>query len=241
MLYNISKEQQVRRAQSVAGRCYLIRNSVAGDGAKDVDLGVHYGSSRQLKAVILLPTKESFFDGSLLHELMHTWVFSDVEVIPTDYPGHWGYSSVHGQLGGFEKDTLEHIRKNVYTVDVFSPRGAKNHVGGYGMLELYLAGWIPKEEVPDILVAEDVIWPVKIGDEIVWSADFVKGFEAAKITTWTIDQIVERIGERVPNFTQSQQHFRMATVVIENENFPVCQQRCYTLPKTSRSLYSRNE
>ncbi|MYD46374.1 MAG: hypothetical protein F4W92_08490 [Gammaproteobacteria bacterium] len=221
VIFNISAEQQQWRKSDVKARCVLVRNSIAGDGAEDVDVGKLYGSPSRLKSVIVLPTKEPLIEGFILHELMHTWVDeSSGTVLPTDYPGHWGFSSVNGKLGGFKKETLELVRDRVYAVGSFSPTGARLHDGGYGALELYLAGWIPKQEVPNILVAENVKWPVKIRDEWIWTIQAVEGFEAERITTWTIDQIVDRIGERVPNASESQKHFRMATVVVENEDFP---------------------
>ena len=221
VISNISAEQQQWRKLKFRAKCVTVRNSTAGDGVKDFDVGKHFGSPSILKSLILLPSKEPLIEGYILHEIMHTWVDdSSSEVIPTDYPAHWGFSSVNGKLGGFKKETIELIRDNVYSVASFSPTGSRLHDGGYGALELYLAGWIPKQEVPDILVAENVNWPVKIRDEWIWTIESVKGFEAERISSWTIDQIVERIGERVPNVSESQKNFRMATVVVENEHFP---------------------
>lgn len=221
VIFNVlAKQQQWQKSKLKAG-CVLVRNSIAGDGAEEFDVGKHYGSHSRLKNIIVLPTKEPLIEGFILHEIMHTWVDESTEVVlQTDYPGHWGFSSVNGKLGGFKKETLELIRDKVYSVGSFSPTGARLHEGGYGALELYLAGWIPKQEVPDILVAENVKWPVKIRDEWVWTIEAVEGFEAERITSWSIDQIVDRIGERVPDVSESQKHFRMATVVVENEDFP---------------------
>ena len=219
VIYNVSTEQQKWTVLKTKGRCHLVRNGIKGDGVKDFDIGRHFGSRANLKGIIELPTKEPLIKGYILHEIMHTWV-ADVSVLPTDYPSHWGFSSVNGKLGGFKKETLNLIKDNVYRVDSFSPTGARLHDGGYGALELYLAGWIPKREVPDILVAKNVNWPVKIEDESIWSIERVNGFEAKSITTWTIEQIIDRIGERVPSVENSQKHSRMATVVIENDNFP---------------------
>ena len=218
VLYNVSREQQQWKKLGFEGRCTLIRNAIAGDGAKDLDIGRQFDSRSKLKALIELPTKEPLIEGLILHEIMHTWVFG-IDVIPSDYDSHWGFSSVHGELGGFDKDTLENIKENIYSVGSFSPRGITNHQNGYGELELYLAGWISKDEVSDILVAEDVR-PVERGNLRVWIPGRIENFEATSITTWTIDQIIDRIGERVPNVENSQKHFRMATVVIENEKFP---------------------
>ncbi len=218
VLYNVSREQQQWKKLGFEGRCTLVRNSIAGDGAKDLDIGGQFGSRSKLKAMIELPTKEPLIEGLILHEIMHSWVFG-VDVIPSNYRSHWGFSSVHGKLGGFDKDTLENIGENIYSVGSFSPRGATNHRSGYGELELYLAGWITKEEVSDILVAEGVR-PMKEGNLRMWIPGRIENFEASRFTTWTIDQIIDSIGERIPNVVNSQKHFRMATVVIENEKFP---------------------
>ena len=218
VLYNVPERRQQWKKLNFGGRCTLVRNSIAGDGAKDLDIGRQFGSRSNLKAMIELPTKEPLIEGLILHEIMHSWVFG-VDVIPSNYPSHWGFSSVNGKLGGFDKGTLENIGENIYSVGSFSPRGITNHRQGYGELELYLAGWITKDEVSDILVAADVR-PMKQGSLRMWIPGRIENFEASSITTWTINQIIDRIGERVPNVDNSQKHFRMATVVIENENFP---------------------
>ena len=219
VIYNVSTEQQKWTVLKTKGRCHLVRNGIKGDGVKDFDIGKHFGSRANLKGIIELPTKEPLIKGYILHEIMHTWV-ADVSVLPTDYPSHWGFSSVHGKLGGFDTDTLENVRENIYSVGSFSPTGSSIHREGYSELELYLAGWISKDEVPDILVAENVKWPVQVENENYWFPGFIENFEASSITTWTIEQIIDRIGERIPSVENSQKHFRMATVVIENDNFP---------------------
>ena len=44
---------------------------------------------------------------------------------------------------------------------------------------------------------------------------------ASGISTWSISRIIERIGERVPSADESKKSFRMATIVIESNEFPL--------------------
>lgn len=64
-----------------------------------------------------------------------------------------------GTLGecGFQREELISLGDGKYSSGNFSPHHAIVSVP-YSPLEMYLAGWIPPDDVPDIWVAEDGSW-----------------------------------------------------------------------------------
>lgn len=148
------------------------------------------------------------FTYAAAHEIMHSWAnfVVDVEQRP-----HWGFSSANGQLGGFDLDNLVDLGDGKYTAGGFSPTG--NEVP-YGPLELYLAGWIPAEDVPDIWVAEDGQWTDEYDD------DGNRVFTASNTETLPVEAIVEEYGVRVPGYEQSQKSFRGAVILIVDDENP---------------------
>jgi hypothetical protein len=106
-------------------------------------------------------------EAPLEHEIAHYWAahldksFGFGSDAVTDYGSHWGVTSVHGQLGGFDATTLGcakpasavppnctaesngHYR---YTMASFYPY--VNRTVNYAPLELYLMGLLPAAEVP---------------------------------------------------------------------------------------------
>ena len=79
---------------------------------------------------------------------MHTWANFVIE------PGrpHWGFSSANGVLGGFDSAELVRLGNGRYAAGSFGTLG--NDLP-YSPIELYLAGLIAPEEVPDLWVAND--------------------------------------------------------------------------------------
>jgi len=206
-----------------SGRMKVVRNAVAGIGVEILDIGEVFGSEHRLKGVVRLIHPDHIHNGTLLHEIMHLWK-SDLEVIPSTEHGHWGFSSVGGQLGGFQLDELRSLGDRKYTAGNFAPQRAKESVP-YSPLEMYLAGFIPSSEVPDIWVAEDGSWLmskwIKGRRHVQQDAAGNRIFRARKISTWSIEQIVEKIGPRFPNFEHSQKEFRVAFVFVTDGRVPV--------------------
>ena len=212
----------------VYGRHLKVRHKENGTGQEHVDIGNHFGSKSTLRGVVQLKDAFGIVQGALLHEIMHLWVGTQ-EIIPTVSDGHWGFSSVDGILGGFKEELLIERGGGQYTAGDFSPYGGHFGVSPYSELEMYLAGWIPPEEVPDIWVAEDGMWlseasssssrPEGCGlfdvDCVVQTdSDGNKIFFANEISTWTIEQIIAKIGPRKPDYLQSQKEFRVAFVYV---------------------------
>ena len=197
-----------------------VRNDTQGIG-RDVFSKRRYGSQKQLLGIIEIPLfgplfGDFFGDPVLLHELMHRWA-NYVIPTPPGIGGHWGFSSADGQLGGFPLHDLVHLGGDRYKVQ--SRFGSTGNLGAYSPIELYLAGLIPPDEVPDLWVAEDGEWLEEDGEQVL-SDDGRPIFTATKVRTITIDDIIAEHGERVPDWTTSQKDFRAAMVLLVDDDHP---------------------
>ncbi len=160
--------------------------------------------------------------GPMNHELMHRWANF---ITPSSGSGpHWGFSSANGVLGGFDIAELVHHGDGRYTAG-YSFQGGTNGVAAnakpYGPIELYLAGLIPPEEVPDLWVAEDGQWLLDDNGSHVESTNGHWVFTANQIRTYAIDDIVRMHGRRVPDSSHSQRGFRAATILLVDDHHPV--------------------
>ncbi len=185
-----------------SGRYADVRNSVAGIGKRV--FGSHVYGER-LKGFIHL----SYFDpvhfpGTLAHEIMHAWANFIID------PGlpHWGFSSANGVLGGFDLGQLVELGDGRYTAGSFRVSG--NDLP-YSPIELYLAGLIPPDEVPELWVANDGAW----SGDVDASGNWV--FTSSDIQTWSIERVVEEHGVRMPSWLDSQKSFRAATMLIVDD------------------------
>lgn len=142
--------------------------------------------------------------GPTLHELAHQVAN---RVVPTVSSGHWGFSSVGGQLGGWRADTFKDLGENRYQAAPFGVAANRGNSAAYAPLELYLMGLLPAEQVPDIKVANDAQW-----------VDAAKGvFSASGLTTYTARQIADLMGEQRPDMSTARTHFRLATIVLTDK------------------------
>lgn len=235
---NVPYEEQDLDQLGYAGGMYVVRNSTLGIGVTLFDRGKRFGSSQKLKGVIHLPARNLIINGPTLHEIMHLWI-DDVEVIPTVVGDHWGFSDVHGQLGGFDKEQFAELGNNQYSAGNFFINANGGNSVPYSPLELYLAGWIPAREVPDIWVLEDGRWVIERGT-IKRDLEGNKVFTGKEISHWSIEKIVERIGERVPSYKDSQRVFQLAVVLVGNDKFPVTKADIETV-SAQVDLFSRKE
>ena len=91
--------------------------------------------------------------------------------------------------------------------------------GPYSAIELYLAGYVGPEEVPDLSVAEDgeLVWE---GGRIAETADGKQIFTAESWRTYTMDDIVATHGPRVPAAGDAQWHFRTAVILLTDIDHP---------------------
>ena len=131
---------------------------------------------------------------------MHLWAGADILPVFEDFNGdinggHWGVTSVNGQLGGFSLKSLETIDDGVYRTNYFSAIGS-NPDTYLSELELYLMGVLPASEVPDTIVFRGV---TKLNEnntceEYGYESWDGNCFRAIEQTSVSIDDIIEVFG-----------------------------------------------
>ena len=193
-------------------------NDVDGIGIDIYNAPYHRGwESAALQGTIRFVTREALDADTLLHELIHRWANYITSFGKSDigsYFGHWGFSSANGLLGGFDiADFVDH-GDGRYSAGSFSPFGT-TYRKPYSPIELYLAGFIPPGEVPDLWVAEDGAWL----DEYI--GDSHRLFAASNVRTYTIEDIIAQHGPRIPDHTQAQRDLRVAALLLINEDHPL--------------------
>ena len=167
------------------------------------------GSAGKLRGMLHFPYRAGLWRGPGLHELMHTWAN---HAVPTAVGVHWGFSSADGQLGGFDRDNLVELGAGRYRAGRFGTIANGGNSVPYSPIELYFAGLIPPEEVPDLWVAAD-------GE---WADD--GSFTASDVRNYSIEDIVAEHGRRVPASSTAQRHFRaMAVLLMDDRSISVRQ------------------
>jgi hypothetical protein len=227
---------------------FSVKNDVKGIGGDLLDLSEEYGSGGKLKSVSYFPHMNGVNQAPSLHEFMHTWANRLTMLDPLRGTpikgsdnfvcrGHWGWSNVGGQLGGWRPHSLKMLsdgsyqakgtntamverdlllRKNKNLPEVFWNNYAENHFGDYaqgdneapyGNLELYMMGLIGADEIGH---------DVKIAQDFSWK-DKQKGiFNATAINTLTIEHIIAKEGPRIPSHEDSQKAFRTMYVIVSD-------------------------
>ena len=90
----------------------------------------------------------------------------------------------------------------------------------YSPIELYVAGLVPPDNVPDLWVGEGVEWVLDRDGEVELHEGKYRIFKPEKVRIYTIDDIIAEQGERFPDHTQSQRDFRAAVILLIDENHP---------------------
>ena len=80
----------------------------------------------------------------------------------------------------------------------------------YGNFELYVMGLIPPEEVEDVILFKGIA--ATAGDFF----DDDKWYAEKKVTV-TAEDVIEKLGSRVPDHTKSQKDFRILTLVLTDD------------------------
>ena len=196
-----------------SGRHIAIKQDVKGLGKSTYDYTSRWHSDGKLQSIVHLPELNYIEIGPFLHEFAHHWANSYIE---SNVSGHFGDACVGlkfgGQLGGCAIESIESLGNNQYRLSngrnqSTSFHGNSNGGNGvpYSELELYLMGFIPKEDVPNIVFFENLnkqgSWP-----------NFT--YHASKKTERTIENLIQTHGARIPNSTESQKRFKILTVVL---------------------------
>lgn len=146
---------------------------------------------------------DSLRGGPLLHEMAHHVANY---VLPTVNLGHWGFSSVGGQLGGWFESSLQDLGNSRYQGNFGLAANGGNSVA-FSPLELFLMGMIPASEVPAVRVAKDAQW-----------VDVSKGiFSASGFDTYTAEQIAS-MAVNPPSTSKTRKALRAAVVVLTNKD-----------------------
>lgn len=215
----------------VAGKFQALNKSAqVGTGNSTEVHPPNYRSDGRLKGIIGV---QFYARGTppIAHEIAHFWAqdldedFGFGVGAEQHFGPHWGYSSVKGQLGGFDPETLTCVQpagaaltdcepessgRTRYRVAAFAPQAG----GGrpYAPLELYLMGLAPLSMVPDpILILQDAL-------TVPDSADDATGtvvVEAAGISELALADIVARHGEVVP-LPEAERTFKIAFVLLSD-------------------------
>ena len=155
--------------------------------------------------------------GPSLHEIMHRWANF---IIPSTTGPHWGLSSANGILGGFDIDDLVDNGNGRFSAGDFAPAGWATNLKPYSPIELYLAGFVGAEEVPELWVAEN---GKMLRDEtgiIVRDENGYEVFTADRMVKYTIEDIIETNGQRVPDVSNAQKDFRAAVILLVDQEHP---------------------
>ena len=212
----ISNVQSAERTRPYLGRYFPVTNDTQGIGVAQQARAAGFGSAGRLQGVIDLPlAAQSIRYGPALHEVMHRWANYVVAPIP-----HWGFASAHGQLGGFEAERLVDWGDGRYTAGRFGLVANGGNRLPYSDIELYLAGLVPPEEVPDLLVAEDAQWLKGDEGQPVVADDGWPIFTATRISKVSVEDIAAQHGPRSPDPAQSQRQFRAAAILLIDESHP---------------------
>ena len=210
-----------------------IRNDVQGIGRSTFTNNDSWESAGKLQGVIDFGSyaiysdrRSILFEGPTLHELMHRWANF---IVPTSYGGHWGFSSANGNIGGFDIAKLVDHGGGRYTAGSFTIAGVADNVRPYSPIELYLAGFIPPGEVPDLWVAEDGEWLRDEEGRIIRDDNGHLMFTANQVRTYTIEDIIAENGPRVPDSSQAQRDFRAAVILLVDQKHPATREALETL------------
>ncbi len=189
------------------------KRDIDGLGGILYDETATYGSAGRLKSILYLPLIRYVRNGPFLHEISHHW--ANKGFIPSTVSSHWGYSSVGGQLGGF--DELVDLGNGSYLGKLNGNDGFGTFANGgnsvrYSNVELYLMGMIPASDLEVIHVAENPE-----------NAEGIGVFTADKITSYTPASLINQHGARSPSYVDSQKAFKAITVIISTS--PISDER----------------
>lgn len=208
---------------SYDGRSYPVASNEEGIGTSIYSMSKRYGSDGKLSRILHMPYRYAIKNGPLVHEIAHRWANYAIPTIDfrgNDYAGHWGVTggSTPGQLGGFLQSSLTK-EGNRYTVAYCGPNANGGNVP-YNQLELYLMGMIPVEEVEPFSVFRNV-------SDVECDYATYYAFTSTQEEIYTPQRLVEELGERKPDYKESQKDFKALFVVVTNEDLTAEEVKLY--------------
>ena len=214
LLSNLNSFQE--GTSSYVGRHQPVMNDTSGIG-REIFFDNTYGSAGKLRGVIHFSYNRALLYGPSLHELLHTW---SNYTVATGVRYHWGFSSAHGQLGGFPRAELIVHGNGRYSAGSFGTVSNGGNLLPFSPIELYQAGFVAPSEVPDLWVAADGEWLVENG-RYVTTEEGHSVFTAKDVVDYSIDDLVAAHGHREPNHSAAQRHFRAAVILLINDRYPL--------------------
>ena len=196
-----------------AGIYHPVMNDTEGIGLSRFQ-DSRYGSAGRLRGVVHFPFNTALRSGPSLHELLHAWAN---HTVPTAVRAHWGFSSANGQLGGFDIANLVDLGDGRWSAGNFGTFANYGNGVPYSPIELYFAGLVPREEVPDLWIAEDGQWLLDERGEPARTAEGDHIFIADNVRTLSIADIVAEHGERDPPLTE-RPHQRAAVILLVDDD-----------------------
>ena len=180
-----------------------VRNDISGIGIRPFDDSAEFGSAGRLQSATFINFR---LLGPLIHELAHNWANFLRPFGGPFWGGHWGLSDVQGVLGG-RAVFINALGDGEYAIPGNS--ASSSWGGRYSMLELYLMGLVPPEEVPahQVLVAPRILRFDELRGLIV---------AADQLATVTIGDVIDAHGPRLPSHAEAPKSYRMATVVVSD-------------------------
>jgi hypothetical protein len=178
-----------------------IANDVGGINLARFDNSASYGSAGRLQQVVFQNGKTLGLE--INHELGHRWAaYLNKPALNLSLPTgfHWGASDHVGQMGNGP-----YLEAEAGGYRVGNGGGADHFESNpFSMLELYLMGLVPPEEVPNYRFVTDSTVDVSFGTLL----------PAAATRLVTIDDVVAAYGARTPAAASSQNAFTAAFVVV---------------------------
>ena len=197
-----------------SGVYLTVSNDTAGIGRETYSNAADWGSAK-LQGAMHFPHWSYVYGGPSLHEMMHRW--ANWVVSPTP---HWRFSSAYGQLGGFNLASLVDLGDGRYSAGRFGEVANGGNSVHFSPIEMYLAGFSPLEDVPDLTIAEDGEWLRDEDDNIVLTDSGDPIFTATKLTVYTAEDLVAEHGSRVPAYPYAQRNFRAAAILLIDKDNP---------------------
>lgn len=197
------------------GSLQVIRNDTQYIGRPIFDNTAGFGSAGKLQGIVFLNLVAHNNHYLLNHELMHRWAVGQEFTGSPFAPcagGHWGEVGIgRGLIGGRAPELL--VDNGDGTITIVAPN---DQTGVAIPLELYLAGLLPADQVPDMVV------PINVDCDSVEGrlhpedpTKVIITYQADGLETYTIEDVIDLLGgERIPDVTASQKHFRSAFVVV---------------------------
>lgn len=202
---------------------YFVRakNEIQHIGVDLFDNTAQFGSAGQLRGMIY----HSWGTGQILdHEIGHCWcadIGQSLNLCRTEnsHGNHWNpYSDIGGQMSAFlsHPDCIGHLKSN--GDGTWRIERDPGDYELYSMLDLYVMGLIPPQEVPPahILINPDL-------------TDY-QHVTADQVDTCTIEEIMAAEGgERIPSYVDSPKEFNTAFIVVKNKEFTPADFAYYSL------------